>query len=48
MAYPERALSCAVLTSGEPILYPRATRRLGSLDGIGSETPKVAETDLAF
>ncbi len=47
-AHPERALSCAVLTSGKPIPYPEVTRWLGLLHGITSETPKVAETDLAF
>lgn len=47
-AHPERALSCAVLTSGKPIPYPQATRWLGLLHAITSETPKVAETDLAF
>ncbi|WP_280253214.1 hypothetical protein [Nocardia abscessus] len=47
-AHPERVLSCAVLTSGKPILYPQVTRRLGLLHGITSETPMVAETDLAF
>ncbi|MGY1962048.1 hypothetical protein ACW9HM_31845 [Nocardia gipuzkoensis] len=47
-AHPERALSCAVLTSGKPILYPQVTRWLGLPHGITSETPKVAETDLAF
>ncbi|WP_280241906.1 hypothetical protein [Nocardia abscessus] len=45
---PERALSCAVLTSGKPILYPQVARRFGLLHAITSETPKVAETDLAF
>ncbi|GAA5099429.1 serine hydrolase domain-containing protein [Nocardia iowensis] len=47
-ADPERALSCAVLTSGKPILYPELIRWVGLLYGITSETPKVAETDLAF
>ncbi|WP_280312599.1 hypothetical protein [Nocardia abscessus] len=45
---PERAPSCAVLTSGKPISYPQVTRRFGLLHAIMSETPKVAETDLAF
>ncbi|MEU2036397.1 serine hydrolase domain-containing protein [Nocardia amamiensis] len=47
-ADPERALTCAVLTSGKPILYPEVIRWLGLLYGITSETPKVADTDLAF
>ncbi|MEV6324223.1 serine hydrolase domain-containing protein [Nocardia sp. NPDC051787] len=47
-ADPERALTCAVLTSGKPILYPEVIRWIGLLYGITSETPKVAETDLAF
>ncbi|WP_330233113.1 serine hydrolase [Nocardia sp. NBC_00508] len=47
-ADPERALTCAVLTSGKPILYPEVARWIGLLYGITSETPKVAETDLAF
>ncbi len=45
---PEGALSYAVLTSGEPIRYPEATRPVGSLDGIASRIPMVTETDLAF
>ncbi|MBF6297751.1 beta-lactamase family protein [Nocardia amamiensis] len=47
-ADPERALTCAVLTSGKPILYPEVIRWIGLLYGITSETPKVADTDLAF
>ncbi|MFR9753256.1 serine hydrolase domain-containing protein [Nocardia sp. 004] len=47
-ADPERALSCAVLTSGKPILYPEAIRWIGLLYGVTAQTPKVAETDLAF
>ncbi|MBF6229093.1 hypothetical protein [Nocardia abscessus] len=45
---PERALSCAVLTSGEPILCLRVTRAFGLGHAITSETARVAETDLAF
>ncbi|WP_327112448.1 hypothetical protein OHB12_28700 [Nocardia sp. NBC_01730] len=44
---PERAL-CAVLTSGTPIRYPEVMRWVGLPYGITSETPKVADTDLAF
>lgn len=47
-AHPERALSRAVLTSGEPTPYPEVIRWVGSLYGVTSQTPKVAETDLAF
>ncbi|WP_431971462.1 hypothetical protein [Nocardia sp. bgisy134] len=47
-ADPERPLSCAVLTSGKPILYPEVIRWIGLLYGITSQTPKVADTDLAF
>ncbi|WP_159849898.1 hypothetical protein [Nocardia sp. CY41] len=41
-------LSIAVLTSGDPIRYPEATLLAGSLDGSHRQTPRVAETDLAF
>ncbi|WP_051022105.1 serine hydrolase domain-containing protein [Nocardia pneumoniae] len=47
-ADPERALTCAVLTSGKPILYPEVIRWVGLIYGITSQTPKVAATDLAF
>ncbi|WP_454198464.1 serine hydrolase domain-containing protein [Nocardia sp. Marseille-Q1738] len=47
-ADPERALTCAVLTSGKPMLYPEVIRWIGLLYGVTSLTPKVAETGLAF
>ncbi|WP_433684814.1 hypothetical protein [Nocardia sp. CA-119907] len=46
-ADPERALSCAVRTSGEPILYPEGIRWMLRY-GLTPQTPKVADTDLAF
>ncbi|MEU2179013.1 hypothetical protein ABZ552_32795 [Nocardia sp. NPDC019219] len=47
-ADPGHALSCAVLTSGDPIRNPEGTRPAGSLDGSHRRTPRRAETDLAF
>jgi CubicO group peptidase (beta-lactamase class C family) len=40
-ADPERAVSCALITSGKPILYPEITRFLGVAVRIGSEASKV-------
>ncbi|WP_225727957.1 MULTISPECIES: serine hydrolase [unclassified Nocardia] len=45
---PERALSCAVLTSGKPILYPELIRWVGLLYTITAATPKVRASDMAF
>ncbi|WP_406270119.1 hypothetical protein OH799_28060 [Nocardia sp. NBC_00881] len=45
---PERVLSCAMLAGGTPIPDPEVVRWIGLPDGITSETPKVADTDLAF
>jgi CubicO group peptidase (beta-lactamase class C family) len=40
-ADPERALSCAILTNGKPILYPELHRFYGLCQRITSECPKV-------
>lgn len=43
-ADPERALSCALITSGKPVLYPEISRFWGVGVRIGHEVPK-AELD---
>jgi hypothetical protein len=45
-ADPERAISCAVLTSGEPILYPELSRFYGLMQRITGESPKVPRSEL--
>jgi CubicO group peptidase (beta-lactamase class C family) len=40
-ADPQRALSCAVLTNGKPILYPELHRFYGLMQRITTESPKV-------
>ena len=47
-ADPERALACAVLTSGKPILYPELPRFFGLMQRITSEAPKVEPSELLF
>jgi CubicO group peptidase (beta-lactamase class C family) len=47
-ADPERALACAVLTNGKPILYPELPRFYGLIQRITSEAPKVDPAELAF
>jgi CubicO group peptidase (beta-lactamase class C family) len=47
-ADPERALSCAVLTSGKPILYPELPRFYGLVTRIGREAPKADPASYAF
>jgi CubicO group peptidase (beta-lactamase class C family) len=41
-ADPERALACAVLTNGKPIVYPELPRFFGLVARITTEAPKVA------
>lgn len=48
LGQPERVLSCAVLTSGKPFLYPEVMRWIGLLYGITFQPPKAVETDSAF
>jgi CubicO group peptidase (beta-lactamase class C family) len=40
-ADPERALACAVMTNGKPVLYPELPRVYGLMQTITSEAPKV-------
>ena len=40
-ADPERALACAVLTNGKPVLYPELARFYALMQRITSETPKI-------
>ena len=47
-ADPERALACAVLTNGKPILYPELPRFVGLMQRITSEAPKVDSSELLF
>ena len=47
-ADPERALACAVLTNGKPVLYPELPRFFGLMQRITSETPKVDSSELMF
>jgi hypothetical protein len=41
-ADPERALACAVMTNGKPILYPELPRFYALAQSITSEAPKVS------
>lgn len=45
-ADPERALACAVMTNGKPILYPELPRFYGLMQTITSAAPKVAGADM--
>jgi hypothetical protein len=45
-ADPERALACAVMTNGKPILYPELSRFYGLMQRITSEAPKVAPSEM--
>ena len=47
-ADPERALACAVLTNGKPILYPELPRFFGLMQRITTEAPKVEPSALLF
>jgi CubicO group peptidase (beta-lactamase class C family) len=46
-ADPERALACAVMTNGKPILYPELPRFYGLMQRITSEAPKVDGAEMA-
>jgi len=46
-ADPERALACAVITSGKPVLYPELVRFFGLMQRITSEAPKVSGSEMA-
>jgi CubicO group peptidase (beta-lactamase class C family) len=45
-ADPERALACAVMTNGKPILYPELPRFYGLMQRITAEAPKVAPSEM--
>jgi CubicO group peptidase (beta-lactamase class C family) len=47
-ADPERALACALITNGKPIVYPELPRFLGLSQRITSEAPKAPLAELAF
>jgi CubicO group peptidase (beta-lactamase class C family) len=47
-ADPERALACAVITSGKPTVYPEMPRFFNLPRRIGREAPKVEGSALAF
>jgi CubicO group peptidase (beta-lactamase class C family) len=46
-ADPERALACALITSGKPVLYPELPRFYGLAQRITGEAPKVARGEMA-
>ncbi len=46
-ADPERALACAVMTNGKPLLYPELWRFYGLMQRITSEAPKVHASAMA-
>jgi CubicO group peptidase (beta-lactamase class C family) len=46
-ADPERALACAVMTNGKPILYPELTRFYGLMQRITGGAPKVHAAEMA-
>jgi len=46
-ADPERALSCAVMTNGKPVLYPELPRFYGLMQRITSQAPKIPPTEMA-
>jgi CubicO group peptidase (beta-lactamase class C family) len=45
-ADPERALACAVMTNGKPVLYPELARFYGLTQRITSEAPKVDGSEM--
>ncbi len=47
-ADPERALACAVMTNGKPVLYPELHRFYGLMQRITSEAPKVRGSQMAI
>ena len=46
-ADPERALACAVMTNGKPVLYPERPRFYRLMQRITSEAPKVHGSEMA-
>src|ERR1019366_10149231 len=46
-ADPERALSCAVMTNGKPLLYPELARLYRLMQRITSEASKVPGSQMA-
>jgi CubicO group peptidase (beta-lactamase class C family) len=46
-ADPERALACAVMTNGKPVLYPELPRFYGLMQRITSEAAKVQGSEMA-
>ncbi len=46
-ADPERALACAVMTNGKPLLYPELWRFYALMQRITSEAPKVHGSEMA-
>jgi CubicO group peptidase (beta-lactamase class C family) len=46
-ADPERALSCAILTNGKPVLYPELLRFYGLAQRVTSEAPKIPRSEMA-
>jgi CubicO group peptidase (beta-lactamase class C family) len=47
-ADPERALACAIITSGKPIVYPELPRFYAVMQRIAGEAPKVDPSALLF
>jgi CubicO group peptidase (beta-lactamase class C family) len=45
-ADPQRAISCAVMTNGKPVLYPEFPRFYNLMQRISSTTPKVPGPDM--
>jgi hypothetical protein len=43
----ERALACAVMTNGKPVLYPELYRFHGLVQRITGEAPKVPGSEMA-
>jgi CubicO group peptidase (beta-lactamase class C family) len=46
-ADPERALACAVITNGKPVLYPELPRFYGLVQQITTEAPRVSRSEMA-
>jgi CubicO group peptidase (beta-lactamase class C family) len=46
-ADPERALACAVMTNGKPVLYPELPRFYALMQRITGEAPKVHASEMA-
>jgi CubicO group peptidase (beta-lactamase class C family) len=45
-ADPERALSCAVMTNGKPVLFPELPRVYGLMQTITAQAPKVLGSEM--